>query len=114
MEAWNSIKEKGPEIGLFVNNPKCDLIFASGCDDCFKQFKQEMIRVADSNMSMLGSPISAQSHFSAWVSDKLHKKCPYLSRSLKVWMVLNPLFFSCFIVCASVKWFGTFKPFLLI
>jgi len=29
-KAWNIIKEKGPELGLFVNIPKCELISASG------------------------------------------------------------------------------------
>ena len=74
LKAWNIIKEKGPELGLFVNIPKCELISASGSDVCFKQFEQEMIRVTDGNMSILGSPNGSQFNCSCWVSDKLNKK----------------------------------------
>ena len=35
LKAWTIIKERGPELGLFVNIPKCELISASGSDDCF-------------------------------------------------------------------------------
>ena len=83
LKAGNIIKEKGPELGLFANMPKCELISAPGSDGCFKQFEQEMTRVTDGNMSILGSPIGSQFHCSSWVSDKLSKKMPLLIKKLQ-------------------------------
>ena len=45
LKAWNIIKEVGPELGLFVNLQKCELISSCGTCDVLDDFEPEIIKI---------------------------------------------------------------------
>ena len=69
LKARDIIKETGPELGLFFNSQKCELILPGGHLDCFS-IESCIIRVPGCNMDILGSLISSKVHCESWVSQK--------------------------------------------
>ena len=83
LQAWNIIKEVGPSVGLQVNLSKCELISSSNDIDVFAEFEPELIKIADGNMSILGSAVGSKQHCENWVSSKLNKKLTILLNKIE-------------------------------
>ena len=77
LKAWDIIKLSGPELGLFVNAPKCELILPSGNLDCFT-IEADIKRIQGCNMDILESPVGSKAHCEDWVAQKLLRKVPAL------------------------------------
>jgi len=82
LKAWNIIKEVGPELGLFVNLQKCELISSCGTCDVFDDFEPEIIKISNGDMTILGSAVGSKHFCEEWVSRKMVKKLPILITKL--------------------------------
>ena len=82
LKAWKLIKEMGPELGLFSNLEKCELISTSGNSNVFDDFEPQITKISNGNMTILGSAIGCKQHCEDWVSHKLVKKLPILLSKL--------------------------------
>ena len=72
LKAWDIIKLSGPELGLFVNAPKCELILPSGNLDCFT-IEADIKRIQGCNMDILRSPVGSKADCKDCVAQKLYK-----------------------------------------
>ena len=113
LKAWDIIKLSGPELGLFVNAPKCELILPSGNLDCFT-IEADIKRIQGCNMDILRSPVGSKAHCEDWVALKLLKRS-LLYLMVSTALIICNLLFSCFFsVQASAKSCGIFELFLQI
>ena len=83
LKAWNIIKDFGPSLGLQVNLSKCELISSSNNGGVFADFEPELVKIADGNMTILGSPIGSSQHCENWISSKLNKKLEILLNKIE-------------------------------
>ena len=72
LKAWKLIKELGPELGLFSNLEKCELISTSGNSNVFVDFEPQITKISNGNMTILGSAIGCKQHCEDWVSHSHH------------------------------------------
>ena len=83
LKAWAIIRDEGPNLGLFVNLSKCELISSLQADACFENFEPELIRIWNGDMAILGSAIGSKQHCENWISQKLDSKMPLLINKLE-------------------------------
>ena len=93
LKAWAIIRDEGPNLGLFVNLSKCELISSSQADVCFKNFEPKIIRISNGDITILGSALGSKQHCENWISQKLDFKMPLLINKLEILVILNHLFF---------------------